>query len=289
MNIEQFYLWCDQAFMPATRTSAYLRKPLIMGILNVTPDSFSDGGQFLDVNLATQHARQMIEQGADIIDIGGESTKPGSEDISCEDELARVIPVIKRIREMTDICISIDTYKAEVMRAAIAAGANMINDIKALTGEGSLAAAVDLNVPVCLMHMQGTPKYMQDKPHYVNDVIQEINFFLYQRIEACLGAGLPRKHLILDPGFGYGKSVQHNLSIVKRLNEFQQHGLPLLLGVSRKSTIGAVLQKTVFERLYGGIAATVIAAMQGASIIRTHDVDETNQALQMVHAIVDAD
>lgn len=285
MNSEQFYQWCSQSFSPAVQSSTYLRKPLIMGILNVTPDSFSDGGHFLEVGAAYQHAQHMIAQGVDIIDIGGESTKPGADEISCAEELARVIPIIERIRAVSDICISVDTCKAEVMQAAISAGASLINDVRALTGDGALAVAAGLNVPVCLMHMQGVPKSMQDRPYYA-DVVDEINMFFQQRIEACLAAGFSRERLIIDPGFGFGKSVQHNLCIVKRLGEFQQHGLPLLLGVSRKSTIGAVLQKTVSERLAGGIATEVFASLQGASIIRTHDVGETNQALQMVYAIV---
>ena len=257
-----------------------------MGILNVTPDSFSDGGHFLDSRAAYLHAIHMIEQGVDIIDIGGESTKPGAEAISCAEELARIIPVIERIRAVSDICISVDTSKAEVMQAAIAAGASFINDVAALSGDDSLATAARLNVPVCLMHMQGVPKSMQDNPSYTDNVVDEINLFFQQRIDACLKAGFCREQLILDPGFGFGKSVQHNLSIVKRFSEFQQHGLPLLLGVSRKSTIGAVLQKGVSERLTGSIATEIVAALHGASIIRTHDVGETNQALQMVDAIV---
>lgn len=286
MNSEQFYQWCSQSFSPAVQSSAYLRKPLIMGILNVTPDSFSDGGHFLESNTAYQHAQHMIAQGVDIIDIGGESTKPGADEISCAEELSRIIPVIERIRSVSDICISVDTSKAEVMQAAVAKGAALINDVKALRGDGALAVVANLSVPVCLMHMQGVPKSMQDNPHYTNNIIDEINVFFQQRIEACLAAGVSRDRLILDPGFGFGKSVQHNLCIVKRFSEFQQQGLPLLLGVSRKSTIGAVLQKTVSERLVGGITAEVFAALQGASIIRTHDVGATNQALQMLDAIV---
>jgi dihydropteroate synthase len=259
-----------------------------MGILNVTPDSFSDGGHFLEVSAACQHAEQMLTQGVDIIDIGGESTKPGAEEIPCSEELARIIPVIEHIRAVSDICISVDTSKAEVMQAAIEAGASLINDVAALSGDGALAVAADLKVPVCLMHMQGAPKSMQNNPHYADNVVDEINQFFQQRIEACLAAGFSREQLILDPGFGFGKSIQHNLCIVKRFSEFQQHALPLLLGVSRKSTIGAVLEKTVSERLTGSLATEIVAALQGVSIIRTHDVGETNQALQMVHAIVGA-
>ena len=260
-----------------------------MGILNVTPNSFSDGGYHLDVNHAYHRAQEMIEHGADIIDIGGESSKPGAETVSHAEELARVIPVIECIRGASDICISIDTCKAEVMQAAVTAGASIINDIKALTDVASLAVASRLKVPVCLMHMQGNPQMMQENPTYSSDVIDEINLFFQQRIVACLNAGISRENLILDPGFGYGKTVHHNLCIVNRFGEFRQHHLPLLLGVSRKSTIGAVLRKAVNERLSGGIATAVFAALQGVSIIRTHDVNETNQALQMLHAIVEID
>jgi dihydropteroate synthase len=257
-----------------------------MGVLNITPNSFSDGGIFLDIDQAYQRAQDMMAQGVDIIDIGGESSQPGIAPVSCAEELARVIPIIERIRATSDICISIDTYKPEVMQAAVQAGASIINDIRALTCDGALAMAVRLNVPVCLMHMKGAPESMQNNPQYVDDVVDEINLFLAQRVDACLQAGMLPQHLILDPGFGFGKSVSHNLCLVKRLNEFQQHQLPLLLGVSRKSTIGTLLSKSVESRLTGGIAMAVFAALQGVSIIRTHDLDETNQALQIIHAIM---
>ncbi len=276
VNSEQFIAWRQ------TRTM----KPLIMGVLNVTPDSFSDAGQFLDPSKALQRALDMIEQGADIIDIGGESSRPGAAPISCNAELARVIPVIEHIRASLDICLSIDTCKADVMEAAVAAGASMINDINALRGDGVLAVVARLDVPVCLMHMQGAPDTMQNNPYYSDDIVDEINQFFHLRIEACTRAGIARERLILDPGFGFGKSVQHNLRLVNRLVEFQQHRLPVLLGVSRKSTLGAVLQKNVHARLLGGLAVAVFAAQNGASIIRTHDVDETNQALQMLNAVV---
>jgi dihydropteroate synthase len=289
VNSEQFGRWCRQSLEPIVQSSIYLRKPLVMGVLNITPNSFSDGGHFLETNHAYQRAQEMIAQGADIVDIGGESSQPGAEPISIVEELARVIPVIERIRATSDVCISIDTHKVEVMEAAVAAGATLINDIRALTDIGALTMVARLKVPVCLMHMLGVPKSMQDSPLYIGDVVEEINHFFLQRIDACLQAGIARDHLILDPGFGFGKSVADNLHIVKNLGEFQQHHLPLLLGVSRKSTIGAVLQKTVLARLTGGTAIAVFAALQGVSIIRTHDVDETNQALQMIHAIVGTD
>lgn len=278
MNSEQFKAWRQRS----------IRKPLIMGVLNVTPDSFSDAGQFLDPNAAVQQAFSMIEHGADIIDIGGESSKPGATAVSIEDELQRVIPVIEHIRSMHDICISIDTCKAEVMEAAVGVGASMINDINALRGAGALQVAARLDVPICLMHMQGTPETMQNNPQYAMDIIDEINQFFRQRIDACDQSGIARERLILDPGFGFGKSVQHNLRLLKRIAEFQQHGLPVLLGVSRKSTLGAILQKQVRERLSGGLAVAVFAALHGISIIRTHDVDETQQAFHMLDAIVNA-
>lgn len=263
----------------------YRRKPLIMGVLNVTPDSFSDGGCFLEPEQAYRRAQVMMNQGVDVIDVGGESSRPGAALISTTEELARVIPVIKRIREKHDICISIDTCKADVMFAAVEAGVSFINDISALSDKNALSVVADCNVPVCLMHMKGTPDSMQNQPYYATDIVDEINHFFEQRIDACAQAGIARERLILDPGFGFGKSVQHNLLLVKRLLEFQQHQLPILLGVSRKSTIGTVLQKSVSERLPGGLALAVFAALQGVSIIRTHDVDETNQALTIIDSI----
>lgn len=278
MNRLQFTTWC----------SVPLRKPLIMGVLNITPDSFSDAGHFLDHDVALRRVEAMIEQGADIIDVGGESSRPGATTVSSAEELSRVIPVIERIRSMHDICISIDTCKADVMEAAVTAGASFINDINALRGFGALSVAARMDVPVCLMHMQGAPDDMQNNPHYPVDIIDEINQFFHQRIEACEQAGIARDRLILDPGFGFGKTVQHNLQMLKRIVAFQQHALPVLLGVSRKSTLGAVLKKNVLERLPGALATTVFAALNGVSIIRTHDVAETKQALQMLDAIVNA-
>jgi len=285
VNSEQFNQWCQAIISPSLAVD-YSSPPLIMGILNITPDSFSDGGCYTCPDHAYEQAMSMIAQGADIIDIGGESSKPGAVPVSCAEELARVIPVIERIRAVHDVCISIDTCKAEVMQSAVSAGASMINDITALTGEGALSMAASLQVPVCLMHMQGVPASMQDNPLYHQDVVDEINLFFQQRITTCLQAGIARHQLILDPGFGFGKLVRHNLQLVQRFAEFQQHKQPLLLGVSRKSTLGTVLQKPVGERMPGGVAVSVFAAMQGANIIRTHDVDETRQALQMLHAIV---
>lgn len=264
----------------------YRQKPLIMGVLNATPDSFSDGGCFLDPHYATMRVERMIAEGADIIDVGGESSRPGASVVSCDEELARVLPIIECIREISDICISIDTQKADVMKAAVKAGASFINDIYALQGVGALPVVAELDVPVCIMHMRGLPCNMQVNPHYANGIIDEINHFFEQRIESCLQAGITRERLILDPGFGFGKTVAHNLSLMNGLAAFQQHGLPLLIGVSRKSTLGTITQQPVDARGPAGIASAVFAALQGVRIIRTHDVGETHQALQMLDAIV---
>lgn len=266
-------------------SDGHLEKPLIMGILNVTPDSFSDGGKFLSMDRACEQAFHLVTQGVDIIDIGGQSTKPGTELIPIDVELNRVISVIQHIRANSDICISIDTNRPEIMEAAIDAGANIINDVYALRTEGALAMAAKLDVPVCLMHMQGEPKNMQENPYYPDGVFSEVMRFFAERIEACVQAGLNKKYLILDPGFGFGKTVQDNLYLINKLNDFALLGMPLLLGVSRKSAIGAVLGKEVNERLIGSIALAVYATLKGVGIIRTHDVDETNQALHMIDMV----
>jgi dihydropteroate synthase len=265
--------------------SLHLDRPRIMGILNVTPDSFSDGGAFIDPETALARARAMAEQGADIIDVGGESSRPGAAPVSVEDELARVVPVISRIRaSLPEVIISIDTCKPEVMRAAVAAGASLINDITALRVDGAVEAAAELGVPVCLMHMQGEPRTMQLAPHY-EDVVDEVRAFLAARVEACIAAGIPASRLILDPGIGFGKTVDHNLELLARLDELAIDGLPLLVGASRKSMIGALLGRPANERLYASIALATIAAWQGASILRVHDVGETADALVMCDAV----
>lgn len=263
-------------------------KPLIMGIVNVTPDSFSDGGAFFSMKNACERAFHLIGQGADIIDIGGESTKPGAVAVPTEVELARIVPVIEHLRAQSDICISIDTYKPEVMEAAVAAGANVINDIYALRREGALAMAAKLAVPVCLMHMQGEPQNMQQSPQYADGVVNEVMQFFIERVACCVAAGIDPQHLILDPGFGFGKQAQDNLYLIKQLKRFSTLKLPLLLGVSRKTTIGEVLAKNVDERVIGSIALAVYAALKGIAIIRTHDVDETNQALIMIDKVCQA-
>ncbi len=281
MNNKQFREWLQNCDGPSRKPT----KPLIMGVLNITPDSFFDGGRYVQFENAYQRAMQMIEQGVDIIDIGGESTRPGAQIVSVEEELARVLPIIKRIRSQHDVLISIDTNKADVMSAAVDAGAAMINDVFALQNQHALSIAAKLDVPICLMHMQGTPRMMQKNPTYATNVVDDIVHFFQTRIDACVAAGVDKQRLILDPGFGFGKLVEHNLMLLKHLKVFQQFNLPVLLGVSRKSTIGAILNKTEEERLYGGLALAVYAALHGVSIIRTHDVDETNQALTMISAI----
>ncbi|MEX1201260.1 MAG: dihydropteroate synthase [Methylophaga sp.] len=251
-----------------------------MGIVNVTPDSFSDGGKFFAADQALKQARKLIADGAAIIDIGGESTRPGSTPVDAEEEIRRVVPAIEAISAELAVPISIDTLKADVMRAAVNAGAGLINDVNALRGEGALRAAVELNVPVCLMHMQGTPQTMQKEPHYDN-VVQEVKDFLLERIAACEAAGISRSNLILDPGFGFGKKARHNLRLMKHLSDFTEMDLPVLVGVSRKSIIGAMLNISVDERLAGSLALASIAVWQGAKIIRSHDVRETVQAITL--------
>jgi len=256
-------------------------KPKVMGILNVTPDSFSDGGKFSSFDNALKQVELMIFDGADIIDIGGESTRPGAVDVSEEDELARVIPLLKAIKSNVDIKVSIDTSKAEVMAQAIAHGADIINDVRALQNEGCLAVLAKSNVPICLMHMQGLPRSMQQKPQY-DDVIGDIKQFFIDRISVCEQAGINRERLILDPGFGFGKTLEQNYQLLAQLHQFDDLGLPLLSGTSRKSMIGNLLARNVDERLAGSLTTAIIAAQQNASIIRVHDVKETVDALKIL-------
>lgn len=256
----------------------------VMGILNLTPDSFSDGGLYLDVSVAVERAQQMIEEGADIVDIGGESTRPGAQPLTAEEEIARVVPVIRALRAVSNIVISIDTSKAEVMKAAVEAGANIINDVRALQEEGALKAVADLQVPVCLMHMQGQPRSMQNNPEY-GDVVAEVLAFLLERIKACEEAGLVRDQIIVDPGFGFGKSLEHNLSLLKHLSEFVNIGQPVLLGISRKSMLGHITGADVDKRIEAGLATTVLGYQAGARLFRVHDVKETVDALKVCHAV----
>ncbi len=272
MNPTEFAKWLS---LPGVE-----RRPLIMGVLNVTPDSFYDGGCYFSHDLAYERAETMLIEGADIIDIGGESSRPGALPVALDEELDRVIPVIKRIHAISDVCISIDTYKPPVMQAAVLAGASFINDICALTEEGALEIAARLQVPICLMHMKGTPSTMQVNPDYEVDVTTEINDFFTKRINACTAAGIARELLIIDPGFGFGKLTEHNIELIKNFRTFQQHQLPLLVGLSRKSTIGEISGKPVTERLAGSLALTAYAVQQGASIIRTHDIAATRACFQ---------
>lgn len=261
-----------------------LSTPVIMGILNATPDSFSDGGKFNTYNSACQHADEMIAQGAKIIDIGGESTRPGAPAVSLEDELERVIPVVKHVRNK-DVWISVDTSKAEVMRQAVAAGANIINDVCALQQQGSLEAAVEAGVPVCLMHMQGTPRTMQQNPQY-SDVIEDICLFFENRIETCINAGIKKENIILDPGFGFGKTLEHNLQILANQKAFHRFELPVLIGLSRKSMFDKLCGgRTVEQRLAGSLAGAMLSAQQGAQILRVHDVQETLDVIKLIEAL----
>lgn len=256
----------------------------VMAVINTTPDSFSDGGLYDTTEKAFQHAQQLIKDGADILDVGGESTRPGSRNVDLDEELERTIPLIKAVREVSAIPISIDTSKPEVMRQAVEAGASLINSIWALQQENSLEVAAELNVSVCLMHMQGTPQTMQENPSYT-DVVAEVKDFLQQRIDAAIKAGIDQRNIIVDPGFGFGKTLRHNLLLLKSLGRFKSLGVPLLVGLSRKSMIGTILDKPVDQRLYGSISSAVIAAMQGADIIRVHDVSQSIEAIAMVNAL----
>lgn len=260
-----------------------LASPVVMGILNVTPDSFSDGGKFSSFELACKHADEMVAQGALIIDIGGESTRPGAADVSVEDELARVIPLVNYVAKHHDVWISVDTSKPEVMRQAVNAGAHLINDVRALMEPGALETAAQLNVPICLMHMQGEPRSMQSAPEY-QDVVTEVSTFLAERIQACLDAGIPRERLLIDPGFGFGKTLEHNYELLGKLQTLAQFELPILIGLSRKSMIGNLLGRPTLDRLAGSLAGAMIAAQKGAHIIRVHDVAQTVDMLKVLQA-----
>ena len=259
------------------------KRPVIMGILNITPDSFSDGGVFLARERALAHAEAMAAAGADIIDIGGESTRPGATPVSLDEELARVIPIVAALRARIPTPISIDTAKPAVMVQAVAAGAAMVNDVNALQADGALAACARLQVPICLMHRQGTPATMQQRPLYA-DVAREVGEFLRARVEACERAGIARARLVIDPGFGFGKTPAHNLDLLRRLNEFKTLGLPILVGLSRKSMIGALLGLPVERRLHASLALALLAVQNGAQVVRVHDVAATKEVLDMYAA-----
>lgn len=264
-----------------------LDRPRVMGIVNVTPDSFSDGGAHDTLEAAVAHGLQLVADGADLLDIGGESTRPGSVPVPLEEELRRVIPVIERLARETRVPISIDTFKPEVMRAAVAAGAGMLNDIHALRQPAALAAAAELGVPVVLMHMQGEPGSMQDTPHY-DDVVAEVHRFLADRMFAAEMAGIAKKNLVIDPGFGFGKTTAHNMTLLARLDRFLDLGVPMLAGLSRKRSIGELTgREQPGERVAGSVAAHLIAAQRGAMLLRVHDVAATVDALK-VWAAVDA-
>ena len=262
-----------------------LTGPRVMGVLNVTPDSFSDGGRFLRPREATARALRMVEEGAAVIDIGGESTRPGAESVPAHQELRRILPVIEALAPRLPVPISVDTSKPEVMRAVAAAGAGMINDVTALSGAGALEAAAELALPVCLMHMQGGPRTMQHDPRY-DDVVAEVRTFLAARAAACEAVGIPRERLLLDPGFGFGKSVEHNATLLARLDRIVALGLPVLVGLSRKSFIGRVLARELDDRLPGSLAAAVLAVVRGARLIRAHDVAETADAVRMAECVL---
>lgn len=262
-----------------------IKKTHVMGILNVTPDSFSDGGKYFKPDFAIQQVKKMLAEGADIIDIGGESTRPGAKDVSVDDELARVLPVIKAIREFSDCLISIDTSKAIVMREAVLAGANIINDVRALQEEQALEIVAELQVPVCLMHMQGQPRSMQTQPVY-NDVVSEVKDFLQQRIKACEKAGVNKENIIIDPGFGFGKTLEHNLTLFKALDEFVEMDCPVLVGVSRKSMIGQILDDApVEERIHASVVMAALAVQRGVELIRVHDVKATVDSIAVINSL----
>jgi dihydropteroate synthase len=261
-----------------------LSTPQVMGILNVTPDSFSDGGQFSNIDNALQQATKMVKQGATIIDIGGESTRPGADDVATQEELDRVIPVIERITQSLDCWISIDTSKAIVMKEAVNAGAHIINDVRALQEEGALQAAADANVLVCLMHMQGAPRSMQTAPEYA-DLLTEVETFLLQRTQCCINAGIKKDNIILDLGFGFGKQLKHNFELLAATKQFVTLGYPVLTGVSRKSMFGQLLNRDINERLAGSLAGALIAMQQGSQIIRVHDVAETIDIIKVLQEV----
>jgi dihydropteroate synthase len=262
-----------------------LTRPVVMGILNVTPDSFSDGNRYATLDAALERAARIVEEGATIIDVGGESTRPGAAAVDAAVEIARVIPVIEGIAATSDIAISIDTSKPEVMAAAVAAGACIVNDVLALRAPGARSWAAASGVGVCLMHMQGEPRTMQDSPHY-EDVVAEVARFLGRQRDACIEGGVDREAIALDPGIGFGKGLAHNLTLLKELSSIAALGAPVLVGVSRKSFIGRILGKPVDERLYGGLGLAALAAAMGARIIRTHDVAATRDVLGMVSAVL---
>jgi dihydropteroate synthase len=254
-----------------------------MGVLNVTPDSFSDGGQYRELDAAVGHGLRMVEEGAAIIDVGGESTRPGADTVDAEEEIRRVVPVIQKLRGQTDAIVSVDTSKPQVMRAAAAAGAGLINDVRALSEQGALEAAVATQCAVCLMHMQGDPRSMQLAPHY-DEVVNDVKAFLEQRVNVCRAAGMAADRIVIDPGFGFGKTLEHNLQLLRHLRQLGTE-LPIMVGLSRKSIVGRLTGRPSGERIYGSVALAVMAVINGARIVRVHDVRATVDALKTVIAV----
>ncbi len=265
-------------------------EPLVMGVLNVTPDSFSDGGRYTDIEAALDRAQQMVEEGAELIDIGGESTRPGAEAVPLDEERRRVLPLLEALTERLSVPLSIDTSKPAIMTEAGAAGVALINDVRALQGPGALAAAAPLEASVCVMHMQGEPRSMQASPHY-DDVVCEVGDFLEERVAECIDAGIGRERIVVDPGFGFGKTLEHNLSLLRHLGTLVTRlDLPLLAGMSRKRMIGTLTGGVpADQRLYGSLAAAVLAAERGARVLRVHDVRPTVEALAVVQATIEAE
>lgn len=279
MSYPQYPTW-----LPCGSRVLDLSRPHVMGILNVTPDSFSDGGRFAARDAALRHAADMVAAGASLIDVGGESTRPGARPVSAQEELERVLPVVEAIAAELDVVISLDTSTPAVMREGARLGAGLINDVRSLRREGALQAAADSGLPVCLMHMLGEPGTMQQNPVY-RDVVAEVGDFLAARMAACTAAGIASERVLLDPGFGFAKTLAHNLSLFRRLEVLLELGRPLLVGVSRKSMIGQALQRDVDDRLYGGLALAALAVAKGACILRVHDVAETVDAVRMIAAV----
>lgn len=273
-----------QTLLQCGKHSLDLTRPHVMGIVNVTPDSFSDGGQYNTLDAAMRRAEAMLAAGASILDVGGESARPGAQTVSPQQELERVAPLVERLVSELDALVSVDTSTPLVMTETARLGAGLINDVRSLQREGALAAAAASGLPVCLMHMLGEPQTMQDAPHY-EDVAGEVCQFLQQRVDACVQAGIARGQLLIDPGFGFAKTLEHNLELFCRMTELEVLGLPLLVGVSRKSMIGKVLDKPVDQRLYGSLALAVMALERGAKIIRVHDVPQTMDAMSLFQAV----
>ncbi len=260
------------------------RRPLVCGILNVTPDSFSDGGRFHSFDRAVARGRTLAAEGADLIDVGGESTRPGSRPPTLAEELSRVVPVVEALVQRAPVPLSVDTSRPEVMRAAVAAGASMVNDVRALRSPGALVAAAELGVPVCLMHMQRSPETMQEDPRY-RDVVVEVRTFLAERVRACLGAGIRQEHLVVDPGFGFGKTPAHDVALLASLDGLRSLGVPVMVGLSRKSVLGQLTGRAVGDRLPASLAVALIAAQRGAAVLRVHDVAATRDVLTVLDAV----